>query len=480
MANIKVFISSVQREFAGERQLLCRYIREDALLGRFFAPFNFEELPAIDLTAQQAYLTEAAQCDIYLSLFGEQYGYEDASGISPTEREYDTATTHHRHRLIFIKQTSSRHAKEKALVAKAEQDVVRKSFSNYEELRSAVYASVVRYLEEKEYLRLLPFDTTLNRQATMDDIDPEKVRFFVNLAKAKRSFPIPYLPENIPQILTHLNLISESGVLTNAALLLFAKDPQRFFITSEVKCAVFPTNVMTKPILSYQVFHGSVFEMIDHAVGFVMSHIDARVAPRYTSAATEVNYEIPIEAVTEAIVNAVTHRDYASNGSVQVMLFRDRLEVWNPGSLPFGLSPAKLKQLHSSLPPNPVLANPIYLAGYIERMGTETTDLVSACEKAGLKSPEFIQDEDFRVVIYRKNVTQNVTQNKGVKKAPRILKVLQLMFANTHISAEEMAVKLKVTERTIRRDIDKLREQYDIEWIGSSKNGYWKIVPKKD
>lgn len=112
--------------------------------------------------------------------------------------------------------------------------------------------------------------------------------------------------------------------------------------------------------------------MIDQAVGFVMSHIDARVAPRHISASTEVKYEIPIEAVTEAIVNAVTHRDYASNGSVQVMLFRDRLEVWNPGSLPFGLSPAKLKQLHSSLPPNPVLANPIYLAGYIERMGTGT------------------------------------------------------------------------------------------------------------
>ena len=182
----------------------------------------------IDLSAQQAYLTEAAQCDIYLGLFGELYGYEDASGISPTEREYDTATNNHRHRLIFIKQADSRHAKEKALIAKAEQDVVRKSFSNYEELRSAVYASLVRYLEEKEYLRLLPFDTTLNRHATMDDIAPEKVRFFVNLAKAKRNFPIPYTPENIPQILTHLNLTSESGELTNAALLLFAKDPQRF------------------------------------------------------------------------------------------------------------------------------------------------------------------------------------------------------------------------------------------------------------
>ena len=125
MPNIKVFISSVQREFAEERRLLCHYIREDALLGRFFVPFIFEELPAIDLTAQQAYLTEAAQCDIYLGLLGEQYGYEDALGVSPTEREYDMATNRHRHRLIFIKQANSRQAKEQSFIAKVEQDVVR-------------------------------------------------------------------------------------------------------------------------------------------------------------------------------------------------------------------------------------------------------------------------------------------------------------------------------------------------------------------
>ena len=53
-----------------------------------------------------------------------------------------------------------------------------------------------------------------------------------------------------------------------------------------------------------------------------------------------------------------------------------------------------------------------------------------------------------------------------------------MMFADMHISAEEMAAKLKVTERTIRRDIEKLRKQYDIEWSGSSKNGYWKIIQK--
>ncbi len=87
MADIRVFISSVQKEFANERRLLCDYIRTDGLLGRFFVPFIFEDMPASEVSAQKAYLTQAAECHIYLGIFGTQYGYEDAEGISPTERE---------------------------------------------------------------------------------------------------------------------------------------------------------------------------------------------------------------------------------------------------------------------------------------------------------------------------------------------------------------------------------------------------------
>lgn len=69
MADIKVFISSVQREFANERRLLCDYIRTDGLLGQFFVPFIFEDMPASEVSAQKAYLTQAADCDIYIGIF---------------------------------------------------------------------------------------------------------------------------------------------------------------------------------------------------------------------------------------------------------------------------------------------------------------------------------------------------------------------------------------------------------------------------
>jgi len=403
MASIRIFISSVQQEFSKERRALAEYIRTDALLGRFFEVFIFEEMPANSQSAVQVYLGEVEQTDIYLALLGANYGCEDAEGVSPTEREYDLATQLHKDRLIFIKRMDRelRHAKEAEFIKKAERCVVRKFFGDYEELRSAVYASLVRYLEENEYLRLLPFDATLHPTATLVDIDEDKVDIFVERARKKRAFPLSK-DAGVERVLKSLNL-TDNGKITNAALLLFGKEPQRFFPTSEVKCVQFYTNTISKPLASYQVFHGSLFEMIDSAVSFVMSHIDARVGARDKGAEVDVDFELPVKSVTESIVNSICHRDYTSNGSVQVMLFPDRLEVWNPGRLPFGITTAQLSLPHTSIPANPVLANPLYLAGYIERLGTGTSDMVDECIALGLKSPEFIQDSNFRTILWRGN-----------------------------------------------------------------------------
>lgn len=253
MKPIKIFISSVQKEFAHERQWLCDYIRQDALLGKFFSPFIFEEMPAANLSAQEAYLTEVERCNIYIGILGYKYGFEDNSGISPTEREYDKATAESKYRLVFIRKTASdrREPKQQKFVAKAENAVVRKSFIDYEELRSGVYAALVHYLEQKEYLRILPFDASLS-QATMENIDEDKVAEFVHVAQKRRGLPLP-LDASVERVLTHLDLMVSDGRLTNAAILLFGRQPQKFFISSEVKCAQFYGNVVAKPIPSYQV-----------------------------------------------------------------------------------------------------------------------------------------------------------------------------------------------------------------------------------
>lgn len=226
---------------------------------------------------------------------------------------------------------------------------------------------------------------------------------FIVTAREKRGFP---LAENSSprKLLTHLSLMDERGRISNSAVLLFGKRPQRFFITSEVKCVQIFGNVVEKPLPAYQICRGTLFEMIDQATAFVMDRVDLEVGTRAEgrSASVPTNYELPPDAVKEAIVNAVVHRDYTSKGSVQVMLFRNRLEVWNPGQLPYGLTVIKLLEPHKSLPANPLIADPLFWTGYVDKVGTGTEDIVNLCKEKGLKSPEYHQEEDFRVVIWRR------------------------------------------------------------------------------
>jgi predicted HTH transcriptional regulator len=113
--------------------------------------------------------------------------------------------------------------------------------------------------------------------------------------------------------------------------------------------------------------------------------------------------------VAEAIVNAVAHRDYSSNASVQVMLFSDRLEVWNPGELPPALTPERLRHPHASIPRNPLIADPLFLVRYVEKAGTGILDAIALCREAGLPEPEFRQDGgQFAMTLWRDWLTQAV------------------------------------------------------------------------
>lgn len=446
---IKVFISSVQAEFCEERKRLFDYIREDALLSGFFEPYIFEETPAMDVSASQAYLGEVRNCDIYLGLFGMRYGYEDAEGVSPTEREFDLATQCGKMRLIYITRLQAgkkRHPKQAALIAKAEQCVVRKSFEDYEQLQDAVYRSLVRYLVEKGFVRKTSFDDAICHGATIEDIDPASIKHFIMLAKAYRGFPIPASAE-VENILTHLNLMTQSGRLTNAAIMLFGRQPQEYFPSAVVKCAHFYGTTVSKPIPSHQVFSGAVFELVDKAVDFVMSRLNNHVGTRAVSNTVSVTAEIPREAVSEAIVNAVVHRDYTSNASVQVMVFRDRVEIWNPGQLPYGLSPERLECPHYSVPYNQKIAATAYLAGYIEQMGTGTSDIVDKCVGWGLKKPLFEQQECFKVTLWRE---EEFVEPAYEAQEEEVQDYDNWIRARIRCDTEKRRIKLKSEQRTIK------------------------------
>ena len=231
MTSLRIFLSSVQKEFATERAALRDYLQGDALMRRFFEVFLFEDVPAADRRADALYLDEVDRCDLYIGLFGDEYGFEDADGLSPTQREFTHASALHKRRLIFVKgaHDAAKHPKMQALIRQAGSELIRRRFASSAELVAGVYASLVRVLEERELIRFTPFDATFCRNATLEDLDLEKISRFLGLARRGRSFP---LPENSPPVeaLTHLNLLDD-GRPTHAAVLLFGKTPQRFLPT---------------------------------------------------------------------------------------------------------------------------------------------------------------------------------------------------------------------------------------------------------
>ena len=445
MASIRIFISSVQREFAQEREALRDYLRDDPLMRRFFDVFLFEDVPASDRRPDALYLDEVEQSDLYVGLFGNDYGSEDKDGISPTEREFDQATASGIHRLIFVKGTdnSIRKPKMLALIQKAQFGLIRKRFNTSEELVTALYAALVEYLDSKDLIRSEPFDAAPCLKASLDDLDSEQMTRFIRIARGARAFPLP-VDASTEDLLIHLNLLND-GRPTNAAMLLFGKSPQRSFISSEVRCAHFHGTQVAKPIPSYQVYKGTAFQLVDQAVDFVLSKIALSVGTRAESVQAPVAYEIPKEVVTEAIVNAVAHRDYTSNASIQVMLFTDRVEVLNPGRLPPSLTLEQLRVAHTSIPNNPLLAEPLYLAQYIERMGTGTLDMIRRCSDAGLPEPEFNDSSGFKITIWRATPTEQIKVQPESLPGDLKSKVLNLL-ADGPMSRSDLSKKLRQKE----------------------------------
>lgn len=132
----------------------------------------------------------------------------------------------------------------------------------------------------------------------------------------------------------------------------------------------------------------------------------------------------------EAVINAVSHRDYASPGNVQVRIFDNALEVWNPGSLPPDLSIADLKIVHESLPRNKSIARAFFLVRFIEQFGGGTLRIITECRAAGLPVPEFkLRPHAFRVIFKKGRVSAG--QVRGMSQGKSGASTGQLIWGLT-------------------------------------------------
>lgn len=233
---------------------------------------------------------------------------------------------------------------------------------------------------------LLNFDEKAISHARLNDIDLKKVNEYLQF---RRQRTLDESKISIPQLLSNIGILSlqdDEYFATVAGILVFGKEPQKYFRNAVIRTAYYPEDKISNHVIDQKEFGGTLPEQIEDAVAFVrklmllpssLQGIKRHEKPEY-----------PIEAIREAIINAVAHRDYSITGSaVRLFMFRDRLEIYSPGGLPNTLTieSIKLKQFSR----NQTIMS--YLAGYnyTEQRGEGIIKMIDAMLSAGLPEPVF-------------------------------------------------------------------------------------------
>ncbi|MDG6250117.1 ATP-binding protein [Methanocalculus sp.] len=302
----------------------------------------------------------------------------------------------------------------------------------------------------------VPWDDQLCQGATLDDIDAPSVRKFLERALYERRFDAdPSTPVKIA--LEKLGVLS-GGLPTHAAILFFGKDPQRFFTQSEVRCARFKGEEVSSTYLNMSVLHGRIDQLIEDANRFITQTIQKAAWVVPGNMQREEHWEYPPDALREAVINAVCHRDYNSSGNVQIRIFDSRVQVWNPGTLIEGVTVELLKVEHSSYPRNKTIARLLFLTGYIEQWGSGTLSMITACERDGVPDPQFREAGNAFVVTFLRSTVNTLLEN------PKILNHRQhraIKYLQTHatITRQEYSNIFECNEKTARRDLADLEKK---------------------
>jgi ATP-dependent DNA helicase RecG len=319
--------------------------------------------------------------------------------------------------------------------------------------------------------RGLTWDQTVESDASLSDIDPEKVRKFLSRAIAERQWPIdPQTP--VQQALNQLDLI-RNGQLTVAALLLFGQRPQHFLVQGYLRCARFKGNSEVE-FLDMKVIEGDIVAQVEEAMAFVQRNI--RMAAKIEGQlARKERWEYPLDAVREGITNAVCHRDYADSGNVVVKIFDDRLEIWNPGSLPRDLTVDDLRKSHESKPRNKLIARAFFLIKYIEQFGTDTGRMISDCREASVPEPEFeSRTATFRTIFRLAAPPSDRFERMGLNEQQ--LRVMQQISKGGQVRSSDLAEVFTLPKRTLQRALQELTKKGLLIKHGTGKSTWYEAT----
>lgn len=289
-------------------------------------------------------------------------------------------------------------------------------------------------------------------------------------------------------------LVREDGLLTNAGVL-FAD--QAVYRHNRLFCTRW--NGLTKTSILGEAsddkeIEGGILQQLYSAMDFVRNNTKKKW--RKSGMVRIENPEYDEEAVREAIVNAIIHREYTRLGAeVTVNIYDNRMEIVSPGSMFSGKKIAKeVTEVVASERRNPILADLFARMNFMERRGSglkKMTDRTNKLFNDGKNHVEFSSDDGFfRVTIYNANYgveaegdnlqEQNAPVNTPVNAPVKLNKTKQAIYekivSNTSITIDELTETLGKDRRTITRNIKSLKEKGLIERVGSDKTGYWKVL----
>ena len=184
--------------------------------------------------------------------------------------------------------------------------------------------------------------------------------------------------------------------------------------------------------------------------------------------------ELPREAVEEAIINALVHRNWRLTSSVDVRLFSDRVEVWTPGTLPSQITIPELYDIHTSYPVNELLLKVFDFAGIIESLGTGIQRMIAACRKASLPDPVWEQKGSaFIVTLWKDGWTRARLLQAGVTE--RQMLAIPYLKEKRSITAEAYMTLTGVARNTATNDLNKLVNGGVLEKSGIGKGTFYRL-----
>lgn len=298
------------------------------------------------------------------------------------------------------------------------------------------------------------WDDVVEPRATLDDIDETAVAKFLIMAKEKGRLPeVDGLTTE--QLFEKLRL-TENGQIKRAALILFGKDPGKFYPSIYVRIGrfrdeldlIFQESEEGNIINLYQ----AVLDQINHK--FIIKNISFEGMHRIETP------EYPREAMREAILNALVHRNYMG-AHTQIRVYDDKISFWNDGGLQSPLTVESLKRPHSSRPRNVLIADVCFKGGLIDAWGRGTIKIIETCKQAGLPEPEIIeQDGGLLVTMFKNNLTKEQLIKLGLNE--RQLKAVEYVKDKGEITNKEYQELNGVSKVTAYRDLTELIEQYKL------------------